>query len=111
MQRTPVKLVRGADRTLVRFRRRIPSARMRHWRAAMRAWRSYRGAGVMTRAFLAARLVVLPLKPLAEEFERLGGHVLGVGSGHGLVARYAAEVNLALEITGIDVDAERVAVA
>jgi 2-polyprenyl-3-methyl-5-hydroxy-6-metoxy-1,4-benzoquinol methylase len=37
--------------------------------------------------------------------------VLGVGSGHGLIARYAAEVNPAIEIAGIDVDNQRVAIA
>jgi 2-polyprenyl-3-methyl-5-hydroxy-6-metoxy-1,4-benzoquinol methylase len=83
----------------------------REWRAALRAWRSYRGTGARTRAFLAARLLVLPLKPLAAEFERLQGRVLGVGSGHGLLARLLAEVNPRVEVEGIDVDAERVAVA
>src|SRR5689334_670579 len=84
---------------------------MRYRLAAFRAWRSYRGTGVRTRAFLAARLLVLPLKPLAEEFERLHGRVLGVGSGHGLLARYLAELNPDVTVTGIDVDAARVAVA
>jgi 2-polyprenyl-3-methyl-5-hydroxy-6-metoxy-1,4-benzoquinol methylase len=84
---------------------------MRHRRAAIRAWRSYRGAGAVTRAFLAARLAVLPLKPLAEEFARLRGRVLGVGSGHGIVARYLAELNRDVTVEGIDVDAARVAVA
>ena len=83
----------------------------REWRAALRAWRSYRGTGARTRAFLAARLLVLPLRPLAEEFERLHGRVLGVGSGHGLLARFLAEVNPRVEVEGIDVDAERVAVS
>src|SRR3954449_6515688 len=90
---------------------RIASARMRHRRAAIRAWRSYRGAGAVTRAFLGARLMVLPLKALAEEFERFHGRVLGVGSGHGIVARYLAELNPDVTVEGIDVDAARVAVA
>jgi 2-polyprenyl-3-methyl-5-hydroxy-6-metoxy-1,4-benzoquinol methylase len=80
-------------------------------RAAYRAWRTYRGQPLRLRAFLAARLLVLPLKPLAEELRRLEGRVLGVGSGHGLIARFAAELNPAIEIAGIDVDAARVAVA
>src|SRR3954451_11060267 len=83
----------------------------REWSAALRAWRSYRGTGARTRAFLGARLLVLPLKPLADEFERLEGRVLGVGSGHGLLARFLAEVNPRVEVEGIDVDAERVAIA
>jgi cyclopropane fatty-acyl-phospholipid synthase-like methyltransferase len=84
---------------------------MRYRRAAFRAWRSYRGTGVRTHAFLAARLLVLPLESLAEEFERLHGRVLGVGSGHGLLARYLAELSPDVTVTGIDVDADRVAVA
>ena len=79
--------------------------------AAVRAWRSYRGTGVRTRAFLAARLAVLPLRDLASEFRRLEGAVLGVGSGHGLLARFLAEVNPRVTVTGLDVDASRVAVA
>jgi cyclopropane fatty-acyl-phospholipid synthase-like methyltransferase len=79
--------------------------------AAVRAWRSYRGTGLATGAFVATRLLVLPLKPLAEEFERLHGQVLGVGSGHGVVARFLAELNPDVRVTGLDVDAGRVAVA
>jgi 2-polyprenyl-3-methyl-5-hydroxy-6-metoxy-1,4-benzoquinol methylase len=79
--------------------------------AAFRAWRSYRGAGIRTRAFLAARLAVLPLHPLAQEFGRLEGRVLGVGSGHGLLARWLAELNPGVTVDGYDVDAERVAIA
>jgi SAM-dependent methyltransferase len=79
--------------------------------AAARAWRSYRGAGIRTRTFLAARLVVLPLRELSGELRQLEGRVLGVGSGHGLIARFAAELNPAIVVEGIDVDAERVAIA
>jgi cyclopropane fatty-acyl-phospholipid synthase-like methyltransferase len=82
-----------------------------HWRAAYRAWRSYRGSGLRVRLFLAARLLVLPLKPLALEFAQLHGHVLGLGSGHGLIARWVAELNPDVTIDGYDVDAERVAIA
>lgn len=85
--------------------------RVEAYGAAWRAWRSYRGTGARTRAFLAARLAVLPLRALAEEFGRLEGHVLGVGSGHGLIARFLAEVNPRVTVDGYDVDAARVAVA
>lgn len=84
---------------------------MQHRRAAWRAWRSYRGAGFRTRLFLGARLAVLPLDALAEEFEDLHGRVLGVGSGHGLLARFLAELNPDVTVNGIDVDAQRVAIA
>jgi cyclopropane fatty-acyl-phospholipid synthase-like methyltransferase len=66
---------------------------------------------VRVRLFLAARLLVLPLKPLAREFARLQGHVLGLGSGHGLIARWVAELNPDVTIDGYDADAERVAIA
>jgi 2-polyprenyl-3-methyl-5-hydroxy-6-metoxy-1,4-benzoquinol methylase len=80
-------------------------------KAAFRAWRSYRGAGLRTRAFLGARLAVLPLRPLAAEFARLEGRVLGVGSGHGLLERWLAELNPAVTVDGSDLDGERVALA
>lgn len=86
-------------------------ARVHYRRAAYRAWRTYRGAGFSTRVFLAARLLVLPLKPLAAEFQQLHGRVLGIGSGHGLLARWLAELNPDVTVDGYDVDPERVAVA
>jgi 2-polyprenyl-3-methyl-5-hydroxy-6-metoxy-1,4-benzoquinol methylase len=108
MQRcTPCKLVRRADRTGVRD----TVTRVHVLGAAVRAWRSYRGVGLRTRLFLAARLAVLPLWSLAEELERLEGNVLGVGSGHGVVARFLAELNPDVTVTGLDVDPERVAIA
>jgi len=79
--------------------------------AAFRAWRTYRGTGVRTRAFLAARLAVLPLRPLAREYAEFEGHVLGIGSGHGLLARWLAELNPRVTVDGYDVDARRIAVA
>jgi 2-polyprenyl-3-methyl-5-hydroxy-6-metoxy-1,4-benzoquinol methylase len=80
-------------------------------RAAFRAWRSYRGCGVRLQAFLAARLIVLPMGPLAAEFRRLDGRVLGVGSGHGLLARWLAELNPGVSVDGVDLDPDRVAIA
>jgi 2-polyprenyl-3-methyl-5-hydroxy-6-metoxy-1,4-benzoquinol methylase len=80
-------------------------------RAAFRAWRSYRGAPARTRAFLAARLAVLPLRPLAAEFAELHGRVLAVGSGHGLLERWLAELNPGVTVDGSDLDGERVALA
>lgn len=88
-----------------------PAGSVPHRRAAFRAWRSYRDRPLRLQAFLAARLLVLPLGALAAELRQLQGRVLGVGSGHGLIARFAAEVNPAIEVIGIDVDRERVAVA
>jgi 2-polyprenyl-3-methyl-5-hydroxy-6-metoxy-1,4-benzoquinol methylase len=79
--------------------------------AAFRAWRSYRGAGARTRTFLAARLAVLPLRSLAREYAQFEGRVLGIGSGHGLLARWLAELNPNVTVDGYDADAERIAVA
>jgi 2-polyprenyl-3-methyl-5-hydroxy-6-metoxy-1,4-benzoquinol methylase len=84
---------------------------VRRLTAAFRAWRSYRGAGFRTRAFLAARLAVLPLGALGDEFERLHGRVLALGSGHGLLERWLAELNPDVVVEGSDLDAERVALA
>src|SRR3954452_13466924 len=89
----------------------ITVLRVHSARAAFRAWRSYRGAGFRTRAFLLARLLVLPRRALSREFSSLHGRVLGVGSGHGLLARWLAELNPDVTVTGVDVDAARVAVA
>jgi 2-polyprenyl-3-methyl-5-hydroxy-6-metoxy-1,4-benzoquinol methylase len=84
---------------------------VRRQRAAFRAWRSFRGAGARTLAFLAGRLAVLPLRALAGEFEQLHGRVLAVGSGHGLLERWIAELNPDVSVEGSDLSAERVALA
>lgn len=98
-------LIPAPERTCVRF------ARVHPLPAAYRAWRSYRGTGLRTRAFLAARLAALPLRPLAREFGELHGRVLSVGSGYGLNERWLAELNPGVTVEGSDVDEERVAVA
>ena len=80
-------------------------------RAAIRALRSYRDAPAPVRLFLAARLAILPRRALAREFAALRGRVLGVGSGHGLLARWLAELNPDVRVVGVDVAADRVAIA
>jgi SAM-dependent methyltransferase len=77
-------------------------------RAAWRAFASYRGAPLVTRAFVAARLVVAPLGPLGEEVRDLQGRLLSLGSGVSIVERYLAELNPELVIEGIDLDPRRV---
>jgi cyclopropane fatty-acyl-phospholipid synthase-like methyltransferase len=76
--------------------------------AAWRAWSSFRGLGFGTRAFLIARMAVAPLGPLDAEFRALRGRVLSLGSGHGAVDRYLAEINPDVTIEGVDLDKERV---
>ena len=80
-------------------------------RAAWRAWASYRGLGPRTRAFLLGRAAVAPLGPLGGDLRALRGRVLSVGCGHGLIERYLAEVNVGVEVEGIELDAGRVEAA
>lgn len=80
-------------------------------RPAARAWRSYAGAPARARAFLAARLLILPLRALDEELRALHGRVLSLGSGYGVLERYIAELNPAVGIEGFELDGERVALA
>src|SRR5215212_639045 len=124
-RRMPWKLLRRADRSdrVCAFGRwgdhkrtlagpaRIPCATVHTLGAAVRAWRSYRGAGVRTRAFLAARLLVLPLRPLGAELQHLNGRVLSVGAGHGLLERFLAELNPDAIVTGLDLNPERARIA
>jgi cyclopropane fatty-acyl-phospholipid synthase-like methyltransferase len=84
---------------------------MRDLAATLRAWRSYAGAGPGARAFAAARLSNLPLGSLDAELRGLRGRVLSLGSGFGVVERYIAEINAAVEIDGLELDAARVRAA
>jgi cyclopropane fatty-acyl-phospholipid synthase-like methyltransferase len=79
--------------------------------AAGRAWRSYAGAGPGTRAFLAARLLLVPLGDLDADLRGLRGRVLSLGCGHGIVERYVAEINPDVEIDGVELDDARVRTA
>jgi SAM-dependent methyltransferase len=80
-------------------------------RAALAAWRSYNGAPASVRAFVGARLLLLPLCDLDAELQALRGRVLSLGAGYGAVERYLAEVNDGVTVEGVELDAERVAVA
>jgi cyclopropane fatty-acyl-phospholipid synthase-like methyltransferase len=76
--------------------------------AARRAWGSFAGLAPATRAFLLARMAVAPLGPLEGEWRALSGRVLSLGCGHGAIDRYVAEINPAVRIEGVDLDADRV---
>ena len=80
-------------------------------RAVVRAWASFRGSGAGTLAFLAARLAIVPLGALDDELRSWSGRVLSLGSGHGIVERYLAEINADIEVEGFELDGDRVAAA
>jgi cyclopropane fatty-acyl-phospholipid synthase-like methyltransferase len=79
--------------------------------AALAAWRSYRGAPLSTRAFLGARLAVVPLGAMDGELHELKGRVLSLGCGHGIVERYLAELNPDVTVDGYELDGARVHLA
>jgi SAM-dependent methyltransferase len=76
--------------------------------AARRAFGTYSGASSVTRGFIAARLLVAPLGPLAETTRPLTGRLLSLGSGVSIVERYLTEINPNLHIEGIDLDPQRI---
>jgi 2-polyprenyl-3-methyl-5-hydroxy-6-metoxy-1,4-benzoquinol methylase len=76
--------------------------------AAGRAFTSYRGAPIASRAFVAARIVVAPLRVLADEVRPLRGRMLSLGCGVAIVERYLAETNPELEIEGLDIDPRKI---
>lgn len=80
-------------------------------RAGRKAWGSFAGAPPSTRAFLALRLALLATVALDDELLALRGHVLSLGSGHGLLERYLASINPHVEVVGYELDQTRVDVA
>jgi cyclopropane fatty-acyl-phospholipid synthase-like methyltransferase len=65
----------------------------------------------MTRAFLLARLSIIPLDAMDSDLRSLRGRVLSVGCGHGVVERYVAQINPHINVVGAELDAGRVALA
>jgi len=80
-------------------------------RAALAAWRSYGGAPLGVRAFVGARLLLLPLSQMEPQLRALHGRVLSLGAGYGAVERYVAALNQDVMVEGVELDPERVAVA
>ncbi len=76
--------------------------------AARRAFATYRGASLGTRGFVAARYVVAPMGPLADELRGQSGLVLSLGSGLAMLERYLAELEPGLSFEGIDLDQVKV---
>jgi 2-polyprenyl-3-methyl-5-hydroxy-6-metoxy-1,4-benzoquinol methylase len=80
-------------------------------RAARRTWDTYEGTSAFARAFVGARLLMLPLVAMAEEGESLKGRALSLGCGSAIVERFLAEANPSVSIDGIDHDEKRLAIA
>lgn len=80
-------------------------------RAALAAWRSYAGAPAGVRAFVGARLLLLPLCQMDAELRALRGRVLSLGAGYGAVERYLAELSPGVTVEGVELDSARVALA
>jgi 2-polyprenyl-3-methyl-5-hydroxy-6-metoxy-1,4-benzoquinol methylase len=80
-------------------------------RAALRACQSFAGTSIGTRAFLAARVALLPLAALDPYLRELRGRVVSIGCGHGVLERYVADINPTVDVTGVELDEDRVVVA
>jgi len=70
----------------------------------------YKHAGIVTRAFLAARWVATRYQAMAELFPRQG-KILDVGCGHGLLSLALAQGSAARQVHGIDHDTTRISQA
>lgn len=77
--------------------------------AACRTLLSYGGTSLGTRAYVLGRLAIAPLGRLGKEVRPLAGRLLSLGPGLGVVERYLADVNPALQIDGVDLDPAKVA--
>ena len=78
--------------------------------AARAALRAYRTAPLGDRLHVLVRWFELPVPPVVEELPD-AGRVLEVGCGHGLFSRYLAERSPGLHVHGVDIDADKIAVA
>jgi 2-polyprenyl-3-methyl-5-hydroxy-6-metoxy-1,4-benzoquinol methylase len=70
----------------------------------------YAGAPRVDRAHLRVRWASCPFPAIADRVPRVG-RVLELGCGHGLFSSYLAWSSPAREVTGTDVDADKIAVA
>ena len=80
-------------------------------KAAIEAWKSYKGAPIAVRGFLLARIAAVPIEPITKQFADVSGTLLSVGSGHGLVERAISIENPTLAIRGFELDVARVDLA
>ena len=78
--------------------------------AAREALRAYRTAPTGDRLHVVVRWLTCPFPPVVEELPS-AGRVLEVGCGHGLFSAYLARRRPGLQVHGVDIDADKIAVA
>jgi 2-polyprenyl-3-methyl-5-hydroxy-6-metoxy-1,4-benzoquinol methylase len=78
--------------------------------AARAALRGYRGAPTADRLHVLVRWLSCPFPPIVDALPSTG-RVLEVGCGHGLFSGYLARRYPRLHVCGVDIDAEKIAVA
>jgi 2-polyprenyl-3-methyl-5-hydroxy-6-metoxy-1,4-benzoquinol methylase len=85
---------------------------MSRWpdRAARAALAAYRSAPPGDRVHVLIRWLTCPFPPVVDVLPRTG-RILEVGCGHGLFSSYAAQRLPGVEVHGVDIDADKVAVA
>ena len=79
-------------------------------RAARAARAAYRGAAAADRLHVLIRWLSCPFAPVVDVLPRTG-RVLEVGCGHGLFSTYLAQRVSGVQVHGVDIDADKVAVA
>jgi 2-polyprenyl-3-methyl-5-hydroxy-6-metoxy-1,4-benzoquinol methylase len=79
-------------------------------RAARAALAAYRGAPAADRLHVLIRWLSCPFPPVVDVLPR-SGRALEVGCGHGLFSTYLAQRAPGLQVHGVDIDADKVAVA
>ncbi|MCW2576894.1 MAG: Methyltransferase type 12 [Modestobacter sp.] len=85
---------------------------MSRWpdRAARAAIAAYRGAPPGDRLHVLVRWLSCPFPPVVDVLPRTG-RILEVGCGHGLFSTYVAQRVPGVEVHGVDIDADKIAVA
>jgi 2-polyprenyl-3-methyl-5-hydroxy-6-metoxy-1,4-benzoquinol methylase len=79
-------------------------------RAARSAIAAYRGAPPGDRLHVLVRWLSCPFPPVVDVLPRTG-RILEVGCGHGLFSTYVAQRVPGVEVHGVDIDADKIAVA